>query len=597
MKNNSQVQSGILDALAPQALRFFPNYIQFGDLYARILIVTDYPPEVGPAWLSRVTHLPGVVSAIHMTPTDSTALVQSLSKAIGEYEGRLIEGGNALLMQRTRKALEDAQKMMEKMDQEQQNLFYLTVLLMITGNDMDELNRNTKRVENALSGSGMRGRTLLNRQEQGLRSMGPWGYLDPELLEAGGRNMLSETAAASFPFVAAGINDGDGIAIGRDQDGGLVMIDIWKKGGDRKNSNGVILGQSGAGKTYSGRLITFRNWLQGTRIVILDPEREFKTMCKLLGGDWINVAGGGGRINPLQIRTIPYDSDNTDEDEDKLYFNDENPMTLHLSLLRTFFTLYFPNLTDIDRALLEDLLIEVYESKGINFKTDPATVPLDGWPIMEDLYKLAVEKAQTNPRYEVLSILLKSPAVGADSKIFNGHTTIAPTSDFIVLDLHTIQKAAPNLRAAQYFNVLSYVWNIISADRINEILLYIAEAWMLVDRNCPQSLEFMRDTSKRIRKYQGSFWVDSQQVIDFLAPEVQMYGEAILNNPTYKILMSQGDKDLEALTSLMRLTDREQDILSNASRGEGILVAGNQRIKVRIEAAEYEEPYLVGGGN
>jgi len=47
---------------------------------------------------------------------------------------------------------------------------------------------------------------------------------------------------------------------------------------------------------------------------------------------------------------------------------------------------------------------------------------------------------------------------------------------------------------------------------------------------------------KRIRKYMGSLVVISQNVIDFLAPEVQRLGQPILENPTYKLLLAQGEK-------------------------------------------------------
>ncbi|MGB9841018.1 MAG: conjugal transfer protein TraC, partial [Thermovenabulum sp.] len=105
------------------------------------------------------------------------------------------------------------------------------------------------------------------------------------------------------------------------------------------------------------------------------------------------------------------------------------------------------------------------------------------------------------------------------------------------------------------------------------------------------------DTSKRIRKYMGSLVVISQNVIDFLAPEVQRYGQALLDNPTYKLLLAQGEKDLEAISTLMNLSEAEHDLLAAAKRGEGLLVAGSQRIHIKIEAAPYEMQYLTGGGS
>jgi hypothetical protein len=52
--------------------------------------------------------------------------------------------------------------------------------------------------------------------------------------------------------------------------------------------------------------------------------------------------------------------------------------------------------------------------------------------------------------------------------------------------------------------------------------------------------------------------------------------------------MRQESRDLEALRELLRLSEAEVDLLASAKRGEGLLIAGNQRVHVRIEAAPYE---------
>jgi len=591
------IQSSLLDVLSPQAIQFQNNYIHFGDLQARVLVVTDYPSSVGSAWLARITKISGVTTSMHITPTNSADLVQEISKAIGEYESRLEEGGKALLKQRTKQSLKDAEKLLKDIDQEQQNVFYLTLILFITANDIDSLNRRTKQVEAALAAARMRGRTLLFRQEQGLKSIGPWAMLDPDIKKAGGRNMPSSTIAAAFPFVSDGINDASGIMLGRDRDGGLVIIDIWQRGGDRTNSNWTILGKPGTGKSYLAKMLLLREYAQGARVIIIDPEREYKEMCKLLGGSWINVAGGRGRINPMQIRKLPIEQDDEGDDEKTIY-DAQSPLGLHLQILRTFFALYLRDLSEMERAILEDALVEVYKEKGIDFTTTPDDITPDEWPIMSDLYQYVLEKQSAQPEiYKRLAILLRRAAEGADAALWNGVTTATADSDFIVLDVHELQNADDSVKKTQYFNVLSYAWNLIEQDRQAKIILFVDEAWILADDKNPQALAFLRDTSKRIRKYMGSLMVASQNVIDFLDPSIAKHGQAILDNPCYKVLLGQGDKDLQALTILMRLTEAEQDLLQSAKRGEGLLVAGNQRIHIKIESAPYEAPYLVGGGS
>jgi len=373
-------------------------------------------------------------------------------------------------------------------------------------------------------------------------------------------------------------------------------VDIWKRGGDRTNSNWTVLAKPGAGKSFAVKMVLLRELAQGARVIIIDPEREYRQMCKQLGGAWINCAGGQGRINPLQVRAVPV-GDEEDEEEVEKSEAVQGPLALHLKTLRTFFSLYLRDLSDVEKAALEDALVDIYQEAGIDWNTDPASVSEDRWPTTRELYDYIAAKAETGPgNWERLAVLLRRAAKGADSSLWAGPTTAKTDSDLIVLDVHELQNADEAVRRAQYFNVLSYAWHQIERDRQEKTILAVDEAWLLVDPQTPQALAFLRNTSKRIRKYMGGLIVISQNVVDFLDPAVARHGQALLDNPCYKLLLAQGEKDLEALSRLMNLSEAEQELLFSARRGEGLLVAGAQRIRARIEAAPYELPLLTGGG-
>jgi type IV secretory pathway VirB4 component len=518
--------------------------------------------------------------------------------AIGEYAARLSQNNNALIKQRADQSMKDAEELLQKIDAENQQVFYLTVALLLVAPDLDALDAKTRQVEARLAAARMKGRVVVFRQENGLKAAGPWFILPDDIANVGSRNMLSETVAASFPFVASGINDGSGIVLGRDKDGGLVLVDIWKRGEDRTNSNITILGKTGSGKSYASKLLVVREFPQGARVIIIDPLRECRAMCKRLGGNWMNVAGGKSRINPLQIRLLPPGEQDGEEEE---FYAGANDLSLHIKILRTFFSLYLQDLNDTEKACLENALIATYERKGITFASASEQIrglaPED-YPTMKDLSRYVNEQAKKKPElYERLAILIQRATLGADAALWDGPSTVDSSADLTVLDIHDLQNADPATRAAQFFNVLTFVWNMIETDAQERIILVVDEAWMLIDKKTPQALEFLRDASKRIRHYNGALVTISQNLIDFLAPEVMQYGSSLINNPCYKLIMQQGEKDLQALCELLSgVSETEKDLLANAKRGEGLLIAGNQRIFVKIEGAPYEEPYLQGGG-
>ena len=73
-------------------------------------------------------------------------------------------------------------------------------------------------------------------------------------------------------------------------------------------------------KKNLAKKIMLNEWLNGTKLYILDPESEYKTMCKAIGGNWIDCSGGTGknvgRINPLQVNKLPTNIEDEDEEEE-----------------------------------------------------------------------------------------------------------------------------------------------------------------------------------------------------------------------------------------------------------------------------------------
>lgn len=607
MKNKKEkpVNNHILDIVTPMSIEFHQSDFWFGEQLARVLLITHYPPRVKIGWLSKIANMEGVTCSIHMTPTDPGKLIENISKSIGEIQGKLSNGGSHLMMQRLEQQLDDGDILLKKIDQEQENVFYVSMSIMVTAKDKEELERKYKKISSKVAGSKMRARTAMFRQEDALKAVSPYGVCPESIKEISNRNMPVSTIAGAFPFNSSGLNDGKGYILGKDNDGGIILIDPWIRGGDRTNSNWTILGAPGVGKSATVKHIFLNEYSQGTKIIIIDPEREYKDLCNNLNGKWINCGGGkGGRINPLQVKDVPKDSE---DEEDEMLYKDEGKgmgsLALHFQTLRTFFKLYLKSLDDVEEALLEETLEELYASRQITWTTDTNKVQNDQYPIMEDLYELLNTKMEeegstekTRERYEKLALLLRRSAVGADAALWNGHTTIEANSNFIVLDTFDLQEADDTIKRTQYFNILTWAWQQLSRDREEKVLLGVDEAYLIVDPQVPQALQFLRNFSKRMRKYMGGLAVITHSAVDFLDPSVRRYGQALLDNPCFKFFMGADGKNLEELTNLMSLTEAEQEMIAKKERGHGLLIAGSKRLHAKIEIKEHELQLFGQGG-
>ena len=128
----------------------------------------------------------------------------------------------------------------------------------------------------------------------------------------------------------------NGFVLGRDENGELIILDIFGLGDDIQNANVVLFGESGSGKSFCLKHINTQLYALGVKLIILDAEVEYKKLTKSLNGNWVNTGGGkGGRINPLQIRELPKDEE-MEEEEKGL-----GDYALHFQFLRSFFKFYF----------------------------------------------------------------------------------------------------------------------------------------------------------------------------------------------------------------------------------------------------------------
>lgn len=609
--NPIEVNEAILNVITPMGLEFKRNSLYAGDNIAKMYGIIKYPPEVVVGWLSKINNMPSTVVCQTFTPTDNSELIQNISATIRQKTGEAESARDPLVRQRALKAVEQGENIMKQIDQDGETVGYVSNIVMVTSNDEEQFIHRCRQTETAIASVKCKARGLANLQKNAYKAVSPYHVPDEKIEKVCRKLMPISTYAGGFPFASSSYSDGRGFYFAKDTSGGMVAIDPWLRHGDRTNTNWVIMGVAGQGKSATAKHIITEEYAKGTKILIIDPETEYKQLTRDVGGDWIDVGGGaGGKINPFEIRPLPEDDDEETgefEENDNLRLNSKEAkgmgdLALHMKTLEIFFGLYLSDMNDYENAYLNKAIRELYANYGITLTMKIADKKIDRYPTMKDLYDYLIEKSKDKTihsdeaeNYRHLACLLENAAIGQDSFLWNNQTSIEPKSRFICLDTHSLQNSSEKLMKTQYFNILTWAWEQMSRDRTERVMLICDEAYLMIDTRVPQSLVFLRNCAKRARKYESGLMIISHSVVDFLDPSIKMYGQALLDIPCYKILFGTDGKNLQELCELYNLTEAEKELLFAKKRGVALFCCGAKRMSVKFDL-QHKLKYISGGG-
>jgi len=600
-KKQIQINNDLLNAVTPfGGIEFFRNKILIGEVYGKIYAVTKYPPALSRGWASKITNLPNTVTCQMFEPCDNGALISDLSRSVSRYRGLANSTKDALERQRAEKAADDAESLMKKIDENCEVIGYMSNFALVTGCDEEELEKACRKLEGIISTLNCKARLLVNQMKEAFKTISPYNTPKEEVLRLTRRNVPMSTFIEGFPFASNSFVDLKGYPFGRNTRNGLVVFDPWVRESDRTNSNFIILGVLGVGKSTVTKDLMISEYMTGTTCIIIDFEAEYTELTNNLGGDLINAGGGSFIINPLQFRATPLD-----DDEDIIKLNESkelNAMATHMNWLDTFFRLLF-DINTRQISLLKQILEMLYNDFEIDWNTDTSKLKSSDYPIFTDLYNLITDikdKNVLNPAYNddlgILEIMIRELAMGANSFIWNGHTTIEPKSSFINFDVSQLMEMSDNIKITQYYNLLSWAWERMSRNRDEKVLLFADEAYILIDPNVVQPLIYLRNINKRSRKYNAGLVTIFHTVTELLDPSIKLYAQPLLDMPTYKIIMGMDGKNLDDLSGLYSLSEQEMEILANKKRGVSIFFVGSRRFVINHEISQYDLDLMGKGG-
>lgn len=548
-----------LDFITYSGLEEQVKHLVVDGRYVRTLFVSGYPYTASSGWLNHLINFNyNVDIAFHIEPVDATFALPKLNRKITEMTStkRAMERAGRIIGAELLDPLESAIELRDKIQRGQENLFQVSLYITVSSDSLVELEKTIKLLETLLATRLFYTKTAIFQQLEGLQSVLPRG---DNLLNQK-RNLDSSSAALMFPFISSELVQESGVLYGINKsNSSLVILDRFSL----PNANSILFAQSGAGKSYTAKVEILRHLMQGTKVIVIDPEREYRQLADSVKGTYIKLSvHSKEKINPFDLSVNAY--------------NEADSFADHVQSLTEIISLMADGLSAEEKSVVDRAILMTYRKFGWTKKKANPTA--NKYPLLSDFYK--VLKASKQPK---LCQRLEKYIKGSLAEVFNSQTNIELTNRLVVFDTKDLPES---LRQIMHLVVAQFTQNQVKSDPSKRILV-IDEAWLMLEHE--ESARFIAGLVRRARKYYLGVSIISQQASDFLQ---NAYGRAIASQSALRILMRQDTTTIKNVANEFRLSEYEQRFLLTCERGEALIIANNHHVAVKVTASDSEHPLI-----
>lgn len=537
-----------VDVLSYAGLEEEADHLLIDGVYIRTLYISGYPFVASSGWLDSLINFNHDTDiSYHLHEVNALHALPKLHRKITELEStrRAMMKAGKIVGSEVTDPLESAIELRDKIQRGQEKLFQMSIYIAIRADSLEGLNKTTKLLEATMSARLFYSKVARYQQLEALQSILPRG--EDQLAQK--RNLDSSSAALTFPFMSSELVQESGILYGVNKsNNSLVILDRFSL----HNANSIVFAQSGSGKSYTTKVEILRQLMQGTKVLVIDPEREYKRLSETVGGTYIKLsAKSKEKINPFDLATT---------------FHTKGDLAEHVQDLTAVIDLMAEGLDKREKAAVDKAILKVYKKA----KKEQ--------PLLEDLYAELHSLGQLQ-----LCERLEKYISGSSSEIFNSHTNIQLDNRLVIFD---IKDMPANLRPIMMLIISNFIQNQVKA-KPEKRMLVIDEGWLLLQHE--QSARFIAGLVRRARKYYLGVSFISQQADDFLKSD---YGRAIASQSALRILMRQDTTTIKTVVSEFSLSEYEQQFLLTCERGDALIIADQNHVAVKVVASDKEHPLI-----
>lgn len=314
--------------------------------------------------------------------------------------------------------------------------------------------------------------------------------------------------------------------------GQVAGLDLFDR--DAPNHNCLLLGSSGSGKSFFINNMAFSYYSTGSLVRIIDIGRSYLKLANMIPGarflDFTPTADIS--LNPFTFIQEP----------------DEELKSVSAVITQMAFA-NSPNQapTDIQIQLVNDAVRYAWKREGSEACVDTVHAFLEAYPNLGSevgLNGVAKTRDIIDMAHTLAYQLKEFTREGTYSKFFAGPSTFDIRNDeFVVLELESLKPIPALYRVITLQVVNAVTQDLYLSDRSRARLCIFDESWQFLSASGGGGGQMLSpviaEGYRRARKYNGSFTVVSQSLLDI--PKFGEVGEIINGNSAFKIFLESSD--------------------------------------------------------
>lgn len=539
------------------------NYININNKkFIRVLYVSHLPKSITPRFYNRITTLDNcnIITTLNITPTDPAKAIKKVNKKISGMKTERLEkikkanknnySYEAVKDEKLEDAIIDTQELRDALQKKKQKLFTNNVLICIQADSLEELEKNTKIVCDIGSEQSISIYKLDWQQLEGLQNCLAFGWNSLQIQ----RSLTSESTATNVPFNTKDLMQPKSIYHG------INLVSKNPVFCDRKkllNGNGCVLATSGAGKSFSVKLMIEQVLLRYPKdeVIVIDVQGEYAPLIKAFEGQTLNISTSSDTyINPFDS-SLQYE-----KDEEALNSKIEFSLAFIESIVGG------NGLTGEQKTLVDRCTKNIYEEYQLhNFDVNYE-------PDFIKFYNQLIKQPEKEAKN--LALVIERYVLGGMG-IFSRKTNVEIKNRFISFDISELPQS---IQTTGYLVILEHIMNRLKRNKTlgKHTWIFIDEFHILLANQ--YSAEYIARIYKTGRKENAIPTIITQNIADIIKNE---QGCKILSNSEFAMLLKQKPLDLPVICKIFDISDEEARYVIDSPAGQGLIVYGEDKVAFR----------------